>query len=162
VTTDIIVRDLDAIRDLAWASEVLAGALAGRWQARRGELVDVLAVPGLVAERNGDRAGLLTYRLDALECEIEALVAATPGLGVGTALVEELRRRAGPLPIRVVTTNDNVRAQEFYERFGFRVVQVRRGAVDEARRTLKPTIGVIGDGGIRISDEVELVLDTLR
>jgi GNAT superfamily N-acetyltransferase len=162
VTTDIIVRDLDATRDLAWASEVLDGTLAGRWQARRGELVDVLAVPGLVAERDGDRAGLLMYGLGARECEIEALVATTPAVGIGTALVEELRRRAERVPIRVVTTNDNVRAQRFYERLGFKVAEVRRGAVDEARRTLKPTIGLIGEGGIRISDEIELVLDTLR
>jgi GNAT superfamily N-acetyltransferase len=160
--TDIIVRDLDAARDLAWASEVLDGALAGRWQARRGKLVDVLAVPGLVAECDGDRAGLLMYRLDAGECEIEALVATTRAVGIGTALVEELCRRAGPLRIRVVTTNDNVRAQRFYARLGFTVAEVRRGAVDEARRTLKPTIGLIGEGGIRISDEIELVLDTLR
>jgi RimJ/RimL family protein N-acetyltransferase len=62
----------------------------------------------------------------------------------------------------VVTTNDNVRAQRFYARLGFKVVEIRRGAVDEARRTLKPTIGVLGEGGIRISDEIELVLDRLR
>jgi ribosomal protein S18 acetylase RimI-like enzyme len=162
MATDIIVRDLDAARDLTWASEVLDGALAGRWQARRGELVDVLAVRGLVAERDGLRAGLLMYRLDARECEIEALLSTTPGVGIGRALVEALRRRADRVPIRVVTTNDNVRAQRFYARLGFKVVEIRRGAVDEARRTLKPTIGLLGEGGIRISDEIELVVDGLR
>jgi ribosomal protein S18 acetylase RimI-like enzyme len=162
VAVDIIVRDLDAARDLTWASEVLDGTLAGRWQARRGELVDVLAIPGLIAERDGLRAGLLTYWLHTRECEIEALVATTPGLGIGTALVEELRRRAGQIRLRVVTTNDNIRAQRFYGRLGFTVAEVRRGAVDEARRTLKPTIGLLGEGGIRISDEIELVLDALK
>jgi hypothetical protein len=77
VAGDVLVRNLEMARDLTWTSELLDAAFAGRWQARRGELVDVLAVPGLVAERDGDPAGLLTYRLDARECEIEALVATT-------------------------------------------------------------------------------------
>jgi ribosomal protein S18 acetylase RimI-like enzyme len=162
MASDIVVRDFHPKRDLAWASEVLDGAFAGRWQARRGELVDVLAVRGLVADYDGDHAGLLMYRLDAVECEIEALAATKPSRGVGTALVEELRRRVTPLPIRVVTTNDNARAQRFYERLGFEVVEIRRGAVDTARRTVKPTIGLLGDGGIPISDEIELVFGAVK
>jgi len=97
----ITVRDL-AEGDLEWAASVLDAELAGRWQARRGELVDVLALPGLVAELEGRRVGLLAYRLENASCEIEALIATTPGMGIGTALVGELRRRTGDVPIRVV------------------------------------------------------------
>ncbi len=154
----IIVRDLDPA-DIAWAEAALDAALAGRWQARRGELVDVLDVPGLIAERDERREGLLCYRLGAGDCEIEALLATTPGTGIGTALVEELRQRVGGASIRVVTTNDNLRALGFYQRRGFRLVALRSGAVDESRRTLKPGIGVVGEGGIPIRDELELALE---
>lgn len=155
----IAVRDL-ASADVGWAASLLDAELAGRWQARRGELVDVLDRPGLVAELDGEAVGLLTFRRDPDgECEIEALVARARGRGLGTALVEELVWRAGTGPIRVVTTNDNLVALAFYQRRGFRLDELRRGAVDEARRTLKPTIGTLGQGGIPIRDELELVLD---
>jgi GNAT superfamily N-acetyltransferase len=156
--SSITMRDL-AAGDLEWAASVLDDELAGRWQARRGELVDVIALPGLVAEMEARLAGLLAYRLEDARCEIEALVATTPGVGIGTALIDELCRRAGRIPIHVVTTNDNLPALAFYQRRGFRLAELRAGAVDDARRTLKPTIGLLGQGGIPIRDELELVLD---
>jgi hypothetical protein len=57
-----------------------------------------------------------------------------------------------------VATNDNVEALRFYQRKGFRLRALRAGAVDEARRSLKPTIPETNDG-ICIRDELELVLD---
>jgi ribosomal protein S18 acetylase RimI-like enzyme len=154
----ITVRNLGSA-DLDWAASLLDVELAGRWQARRGELVDVLALPALVAEIDGRPVGLLAYRSDDARYEIEALVATTSGAGIGTALVDELCSRAELLPIRVVTTNDNLPALAFYQRRGFRIVALRAGAVDESRRTPKPAIGSLGQGGIPIRDELELVLD---
>ncbi|MDA8194200.1 MAG: hypothetical protein M0Z53_09410 [Thermaerobacter sp.] len=43
----------------------------------------------------------------------------------------------------------------FYQRRGYRLVTVRPGAIDEARR-IKPEIPLIGHDGIGIHDEVEL------
>jgi hypothetical protein len=43
-------------------------ALTG--QARRGELLDVLALPGFIAKRDGRTIGLATYRLENDECEL--------------------------------------------------------------------------------------------
>ena len=57
----------------------------------------------------------------------------------------------------VITINDNLDALRFYQRRGMRLVAVRPGAVDEARR-LKPSIPVIGAQGIPIHDELELEL----
>jgi hypothetical protein len=62
-----------------------------------------------------------------------------------------------PHPIWTVTTNDNVDALRFYQRLGFRLRELRVGAVDEARRDLKPSIPV-ESGGIAIRDELELVI----
>jgi hypothetical protein len=71
-----------------------------------------------------------------------------------------LRPRAKPAAARLflITTNDNTHALRFYQRRGLRLCALRPGAVDEARRTLKPEIGEIGNDGIPIHDEVELDL----
>jgi hypothetical protein len=58
-----------------------------------------------------------------------------------------------------VTTNDNTHARRWYGARGFVVTEVRPGAVDEARRTLKPSIPERGAGGVLISDEIEMSLD---
>lgn len=59
-------------------------------------------------------------------------------------------------PPWVITTNDNVDALRFYERCGFCLVTVHRGAVDRSRTNLKPEIPVLGAYGIPLRDELEL------
>ncbi len=110
----------------------------------------------------GRRAGLLTYRLEPDAIELSSLIAEPRGTGAGSALVSELRAAAtaaGRPRIWVVTTNDNLDALGFYQRRGFAIIAVRPGAVDRARAELKPTIGRIGEHGIPIRDEIELVLE---
>jgi hypothetical protein len=155
------VRDFDPAQELAWAEAAITDAFGGRQQARRGELVDVLELPWLIAERDGERLGLLLYRPDDGEGRGELAALATPvhGAGAGTALVRELRRRIPDRPIWVVTTNDNTDALRFYQRLGFRLRELRAGAVDEARRTLKPTIPAVGRYGLPLRDELELILE---
>jgi hypothetical protein len=58
----------------------------------------------------------------------------------------------------VMTTNDNLRALRLYQRAGFRLVELRAGAIDETR-SLKPSIPATGNDGIPIHDEIDLVLD---
>ena len=43
--------------------------------------------------------------------------------------------------------------------FGFRIGEVRPGAVDRARLSVKPSIAGLGAYGIPLRDEFELVLD---
>ncbi len=62
---------------------------------------------------------------------------------------------AGASSIVCTTTNDNVSALAFWQRMGLRIVTVRPGAVDEARR-IKPTIPWLGERGIEIHDELDL------
>jgi GNAT superfamily N-acetyltransferase len=130
--------------------------------ARRGELVDALARPAVVAIDAGTVAGVLTYDVVGDHCEILTLHAARQWSGVGSALVIMVARLAVAAGCRhywVVTTNDNVDALRFYQRRGFRLTTIRYGAVDQSRRTLKPQIPVIGDYGIPLRDEIELVQD---
>jgi ribosomal protein S18 acetylase RimI-like enzyme len=151
-----VVRELTEA-DLPWAEELVAAAFAGRMQARRGELADVLDLPGFVVERDDEPVGLLTYRWHDDGCELASIVVREEQRGAGTELVEELVREVGGRArIWLVTSNDNLDALRFYQRRGFRLAELRPGAIDEARRTLKPQISKIGAYGIPIRDELEL------
>ena len=128
--------------------------------ARRGELVNSLDHPMLIAETDaGQPAGLLTYIERDGECEVLTLHAVRQRAGVGSALIASIRDLAASHGCRrlwVVTTNDNVDALRFYQRRGFRLAALRPGAVDESRRSLKAEIPAIGDHGIPLRDELEL------
>jgi ribosomal protein S18 acetylase RimI-like enzyme len=157
----IAVRDLDGAA-WAWADEVLAD-VGGRLVARRGTCIDLATLPALVAESGGERVGILVYDPGEGRGEAELAALATPvrGVGAGTALIETLRRRLPDRPIWVVTTNDNTAALRFYQRRGFVLRTLRARAVDAARRSIKPAIPRLGNDGIRIRDELELVLQPL-
>ena len=139
-------------------------------QARRGELVDVLGgAAGLVAEVDEKPAGLATWLATSLtgetteraEVRAVAVASAARRRGIARALLESAHgtlRAAGVTAVWLTTTNDNLGALALYEGLGYRVVEVRHGAVDEARRTIKPSIGLLGEHGIPISDELELEL----
>jgi N-acetylglutamate synthase-like GNAT family acetyltransferase len=130
--------------------------------ARRGEVVRPLDHPMLIAEMDdGTPAGLLTYVPGDGQCEILTLHAVRPWAGAGSALIAalgELAEGAGWRRLWLVTTNDNVDALRFYQRRGFRLAALRAGAVDEARRRLKPEISQLGAYDIPLRDELELEL----
>jgi GNAT superfamily N-acetyltransferase len=141
------------------AVEQFLAARHSRRVARLGEMIDPLEHPALVAERDGEVAGVLTYLIDGERCEMLTLHAAEQWAGVGTALVEEAARvaaDAGCSTLWLLTTNDNVDALRFYQRRGFRLAELRPGAVDESRAHLKPEIPRTGDYGIPIHDELIL------
>jgi GNAT superfamily N-acetyltransferase len=158
----VTIRPYAPTEDAAWAETVL-GPLGGRVQARRGELTDVLDPGvGFVAIGNRTRVGLLTYRLEHDAAELSSIIATRRRAGIGTALLAafiEAVRAAHLDWIWVVTTNDNLDALRFYQRRGFRIGEVRVGAVDRTRLGLKPSIARLGEHGIPLRDEIELVLD---
>jgi GNAT superfamily N-acetyltransferase len=154
------VRPYVAADDEPWAAPMLDEQFGGRFQARAGELLDALALEGFTAWRDGVPVGLLTFRTDDRGTELFLILATPPGVGTGTALLEalvtEVRSRGGQR-IRLTTTNDNARAQRFYEHHGFRLVDVRRDAVADARR-LKPAIPAVAADGTPIRDELDYEL----
>jgi len=153
---DVAVRELrederpwaaDVIRD-RWGDVVVAG----------GRALPPAELPALVAEVDAERAGLATYLIEGSDCELVTIDALTIGAGIGGALVEAVASEAnevGAARVRLVTTSDNLPALRLYQRHGFRLVALRPGAVDEARR-LKPSISPTGHAGIAIRDELEL------
>jgi len=155
---DVTVRALDPGEDRA-AADAFLEEHSAMHVARLGELVDARRHPVLVAEEKGRLVGALTYALDGDRCEILTLHAAERYRGIGRILLERLQGLVGSQGCRLlwlITTNDNVDALRFYQRRGFHLAELHRGAVDESRRSLKPEIPVVGEHGIRIRDELEL------
>jgi ribosomal protein S18 acetylase RimI-like enzyme len=148
------VRD----EDRSWVRELTEERWADEFVVGHGVVSRPAELDGFLAMESGDVVGLATYRIEGDACEIVTIDALVEGRGVGSTLVEavhERAHRAGCARLWLVTTNDNERAQAFYDKLGFRVVAVREGAVDEARK-LKPSIPMIGAGGVPITDEIEL------
>jgi catechol 2,3-dioxygenase-like lactoylglutathione lyase family enzyme/GNAT superfamily N-acetyltransferase len=155
----IAVRDKTPA-DQAWVEDTLTRCWGSTKIAVHGRVFDAAALPALIA---GDLAGLATFEPnnECGEAELVTLNALAGHQGIGTALVEALAARLAAESIaslRLTTTTDKPDALRFYQRRGFRIAAVRPGAVDEARR-LKQTIPLIGDHGIPMSDELDLVRD---
>ncbi len=156
LTAEILIRPLRE-RDRRWAR----GLLTDRWGSdvivSRGHIHQASALPGLVAERNAKRLGLLTYSIRAHACEVVSLDSLEQGIGVGGQLLrslEDLARAAGCARLWLVTTNDNQYALEFYTQRGFKLVAVHKGSLEKAR-LLKPEIPMHGISGIPVEDEWE-------
>ena len=145
--------------DREWATGKLR-ELWGEGVVSRGRLLDATVLPGFVAERDGEPAGLLTYRIDGGDCEVVTINAFPRGAGAGTALMEAVAvaaRDAGCRRVWLITTNDNLRALRFYQRRGFRLAALHRDALARSRE-LKPSIPEVGLDGIPLRDELELEL----
>ena len=130
--------------------------------ARLGRIERPLDHPALIADDNDRLVGVLTYILDGAHCEVLTLHVDDRRRGVGSALVAEAKRIAAAAKctrLWVITTNDNVDALRFYQRRGFRLAALHRGAVDHSRARLKPAIPLLGDHGIPLRDELELELE---
>ena len=142
--------------DLRAAERLVDESIAGRWQARLGELVDVLDRPGVVACDADRIIGIATWTTDdPAELACLAVAADHQRQGVGGALVGAVVNAVTADSIWLLTTNDNLDALRLYQRHGFRIERVVVGGVEEARR-LKPGIPATGDHGIPILDELIL------
>jgi len=127
----------------------------------RGRLVDVLELPGFIAENDGIWIGYLSYENRVGNIEVIALEALVKGQGVGSALLARCVQAALAEDARrvwLLTSNDNTAALRFYQRRGFVLVAVHRDALTRARETLKPEIPLVGMDAIPLRDEIELEL----
>jgi GNAT superfamily N-acetyltransferase len=161
---------MDALRvrraepaDAAWIGCFLREHWRATTMAVHGELIDAAVLPALIA---GNRQGLATWRRLGADAELVSINAVPAGAGVGTALIEALAARLraeGCARLWLTMMNANLSGLRFYQRRGFRLLLVRPGAVDEARR-LKPSIPMVGEYGIPMHDELDLcrVLDPGR
>ncbi|MGZ9234779.1 MAG: GNAT family N-acetyltransferase [Anaerolineales bacterium] len=113
---------------------------------------------GFVIEDAGEWMGLLTFFIKEDECEVTSLDSLREGQGIGSMLINKAIAESRARDCRrlfLITTNDNLRALGFYQKRGFEMVAVHRGAVNESRKR-KPSIPLVGMDGIPLRDEIEL------
>jgi len=126
----------------------------------RGNLYRPAQPDGFVVEDRTEWIGLLTFFVKDSECEVTSLDSLREGQGIGSMLIDKAIEEARARDCKrlfLITTNDNLHALGFYQKRGFEIVTVYRGAINESRRR-KPGIPLIGMNGIPLRDEIELEL----
>jgi ribosomal protein S18 acetylase RimI-like enzyme len=78
-------------------------------------MIDASALPGWLAEAGGEIIGLLTYLRSGDLLDVITINTYRSGTGIGAALLDKLDAPR----IRVVTTEDNTHALDFYQHNGF-------------------------------------------
>lgn len=121
-----------------------------------GEVLDLNAVPALVAAMRDEPSGALAYRLlgDALHIVALATDPMWQRTGVGGHLVAEAElfaRRLRLGRVVVATTNDNLPALYFYQRRGYRITELVPESLLEHAAIMRP-----GFAGIPVRDEIRL------
>jgi ribosomal protein S18 acetylase RimI-like enzyme len=143
--------------DQRWKETTLREVWGATTVARLGELVDAAPLPGFVAVDGDERVGLVTFAEHADGIEVVTIQAQVTGRGIGRALMdtvyEHAIRREAP-KLWLITTNDNVRAFAFYQRWGMDLCRVVRDGVAASRRA-KPSIPTAGSTGIPLRHELE-------
>jgi len=113
---------------------------------------------GFVLEEKNEWIGLITFFIKDDECEITSLDSLREGQGIGSKLIDKAMEEAHTQNCKrlfLITTNDNLYALGFYQKRGFEIVTVYRGAINESRKR-KPSIPLVGMNGIPLRDEIEL------
>src|SRR4029453_7840795 len=96
--------------DRRWAEGLLGEQMGSARAVRLGEVLEPAALPGLVAEHDGERIGLLTYIVDGDQFEVFSLHCRVENAGAGSALLPAAAGMAAELGCRrlwLLTTNDN-------------------------------------------------------
>ena len=146
-------------QDKLWVRDTLIREWGSLQIVSRGKVFTGDKLPGFVAEsEDQDRLGLITYFISGEDCEIVTLNSFFCNKGIGTALIEKVKNIAisnGCNRIFVVTTNNNLEAQKFYQNRGFILKRIYPNAVENSRK-LKPQIPFKDEKGRLIKDEIEL------
>ncbi|MAS37168.1 MAG: GNAT family N-acetyltransferase [Anaerolineaceae bacterium] len=144
--------------DRNWIAQFLDRHWGSTRIVTRGQVYLAHLLPGFIAEQDGEKVGLVTYRIDGEACELMTINSTIEGQGVGTALLEAVKTVAmeeGCKRLWLITTNDNLKALRFYQKRDLHIVAVYPGALDASRK-VKPEIPLFGYDGIPLRDEIEL------
>jgi ribosomal protein S18 acetylase RimI-like enzyme len=141
-----------------WATALLTEHWGSARIVSRGHMYQADELPGFVAVEKDKPVGLITYKISGKEWEITTMNSLVEGKGVGSALVEAVKKaalEAGCKRLWLITTNDNTHALHFWQKRGFLIEAIHVNALEKSRK-LKPEIPLIGNDGIPIRDEIEL------
>lgn len=142
-----------------WAISLITEEWGSPRIVARGRLYNPAELSGIIAVDHGKPTGLLLYMIENTQCDIISLNSLVENKGIGSALVQSVidtAKAAGCHSVRLITTNDNLGALRFYQKRGFAIVAVYPDAMEISRK-LKPEIPLIGNDGIPLRDEIELV-----
>ena len=140
--------------------------LINEWEATdiiiRGKVVDGTKLDGFVAIDNNNKIiGLVTFIIEKDECEICSLNSFIENKGIGTNLINKVKEYAKQnncTRLKLITTNDNIRGLEFYQRRGFVFSNIYKNAIENSRK-IKPQIPMFADNGLPIRDEIEFEME---
>ncbi|KRQ87374.1 GTP pyrophosphokinase [Caloramator mitchellensis] len=134
-----------------WGSEIIVS---------KGKAYNVLNLPVIIAKVGEKIQGFAAYSIENKECELVLLESVEQSKGIGGMLIEKIIQISKENNCRrlfLITTNDNIEAIKFYQKNGFKLSSVYKGAVNEARK-IKPQIPLLGNYDIPIEDEIEFEL----
>lgn len=115
-------------------------------------------VEGLIWDVGGQPQGLVSWWVNGDRGEVVSVNAFVQGVHIGGRLLDAAEvelAKLGVRRVRIVTTNDNLRALAFYARRGYRLVRLHLGAMDRVRAK-KPDVPELGNNGIPLRDMWEL------
>ncbi len=141
-----MIRKLNS-NDLPRLKEFWTQYWGGEIMIIKGETIQYHEVEGFIY---GDWIGVLTFLIRNDECEVTSFNSLEQGKGIGRALMDEMVREAKARNckrIHLLTTNDNLNALKFYQKYGFEIERINRGAINESRKQ-KPSIPLVGMNGI--------------
>lgn len=144
--------------DAKWIEEFMNKNWGGLPLVIRGKKYDPRNLEGFIIENTQGIAGFLFYEIQHQDCEIIGLEAFEKFKGIGTMMLNNLKEMAKNKNCRriyLMTTNDNLDALRFYQGRGFFICNIHVDSVKISRK-IKPSIGMVGDYGISVRDEIDL------
>ncbi|MBV9579605.1 MAG: GNAT family N-acetyltransferase [Chloroflexi bacterium] len=134
--------------DQTWVSGVAGPDFGWRFPTRRGELLDVLEMPGIVALDRRVRVGFLSYQVERIGLRLGRIAGdRRRQQGIGTALLNALRIQVtGCRRIWLITTNDNLDALRFYHRLSKHLHLQRQLSTLPAARFIPPRAARLEEG----------------
>ena len=124
----------------------------------RGEIIDGTKLEGFLLQEDNKIIGLVTYTFFFFFFEIVSLDSKKENIGIGSALLKEIEKVAidrNCKKMRLITTNDNLRALQFYQKRGYYLTKLYPNAMEEVRK-VKPDVPELGENDIPLRDEIEL------
>lgn len=145
---------------------VINGFLMKHWYSTDmvvcGEKIDMTKLEGLAAFSQGEITALITYRIKPDHiCEIISLDSLNENRGTATKLLQkvfDIARTCSCKAVKVMSTNDNLKAIGFYQKRGFDMIKLHYNSVENSRK-IKPEIPFLGEYGIPLRHELEFVYD---
>lgn len=141
-------------------NKIIEAEWAGPIVISKGVSHDTRGYNGFISITDDKLTGYVLYRLEDKKCEIVVLQSLIENQGIGSSLIRaviEVAKANRCSEVWLITTNDNIHAIRYYQKFGFELRAVHINAIDVSRK-LKPSIPLLGNEQIPIKHEFEFCI----